>query len=70
MTINDAISLKRNTVVKINIPAARPIRTLAGDLHEAGQTYRFLGFHGTCMRLSRTTDRAKVIVIASDVSIA
>lgn len=70
MNAIEATTIKRNTLVKLNIPAARPIRTLGGILHEAGQTYRFLGYHGTCLRLSRNPDRAKIIVAWEDVSIA
>ncbi len=52
----------RGVICTLAIPAMRPIKTLDGNLHEAGQKYKVLGTHGTCVRLSRTTDRAKIII--------
>lgn len=50
----------------LSIPASRPIKTLDGVLHEAGQEYRVLGTHGSCVRLSRITDCAKLIIPPSE----
>lgn len=62
--------LERGMKVKIAIPASRPIRLLGGTLHSAGETYKVLGFHGTCARLSRVGDFAKIIVSPSDLYLA
>lgn len=40
-------TLKRGDIVRLVIPAARPIKTLDGNLHEAGQDYKVLGLQGT-----------------------
>ena len=58
--------LKRGMKVQIAIPASRPIKLLNGTLHEAGQTYKVLGGHGTCARLSRVSDCAKIIIPPSE----
>ena len=55
-------NFKRNQIVTLAIPASRPIKTLDRNLHEAGQEYRVLGTHGTCLRLSRKSDNAKLII--------
>jgi hypothetical protein len=57
-----ATVVKRGQTVRLNIPAARPIRTLNGVLHEGGQVYRVLGGFGTLVRLSRVSDHAKLII--------
>lgn len=59
-------SIKRNQLVELTIPSARPIRLQSGILHEAGQTYKVLGTHGTLVRLSRLGDNAKLMVVADD----
>lgn len=58
--------LKRGMKVKIAIPASRPIQLLNGSLHRAGETYKVLGGHGTCARLSRVGDCAKIIIPPSE----
>ena len=55
-------NFKRNQKVQLAIPSSRPIKTLKGVLHEAGQDYKVLGTHGTCVRLSRVIDCEKLIV--------
>jgi hypothetical protein len=55
-------NLKRGHIVRLNIPAARPIKTLGGVLHECGSDYAVLGFHGTLVRLSRRGDCEKLMV--------
>ena len=37
------IDYKRNDLVKLNLPAASPRKTLDGNLHEGGQVYKVLG---------------------------
>lgn len=55
-------NIQRGMIVRLAIPASRPIKTLDGNLHEAGQDYKVLGSHGTCVRLSRVGDCAKLII--------
>jgi len=55
-------TLKRGQRVKLNIPAARPIKTLGGVLHECNAEYAVLGTHGTLARLSRRGDCEKLMV--------
>lgn len=62
MKLEIAAALKRNAVVTLSIPAMFPIKTMNGVLHEGGQLYRVLGLVGTCVRLSRVSDCAKLIV--------
>ena len=62
--------IKRGMRVKLNIPASRPIKTLNGAYNEAGQIYKVLGGHGTCVRLSREKDFSKLIIPASEISLA
>jgi hypothetical protein len=52
----------RGMIVALAIPASRPIKLLSGVLHEGGSRYTVLGLHGTLLRLSRTTDREKLMV--------
>lgn len=69
MTNQQAESLKRNDIVQLSIPSARPIRLLSGVLHEAGQDYKFLGWANGCLlRLSRVSDFEKITVLPQDVS--
>lgn len=56
--------VKRGQTVVLNIPAARPIKLQNGTLHEGGQKYTVLGGCGTAVRLSRCSDKAKLIVLA------
>lgn len=56
--------IKRGQIVKLNIPAMNPIKTLRGDLHESGQFYKVLGFQGTLVRLSRLGDFKKLSTLA------
>jgi hypothetical protein len=54
---------KRGVMATLRIPAARPIKTLNGVLHEAGQLYKVLGTANGCLvRLSRVSDCAKLMV--------
>lgn len=62
-------TLKRGDKVQLNIPPARPIRLLSGVLHEAGQTYRVLGFHASLVRLSRVGDSEKIMVLPQDTTL-
>lgn len=59
MKLEEAI---KGTKVQLAIPASRPIKTMDGNLHEAGQDYKILGYQGTCIRLSRVSDKAKLII--------
>jgi Zn-dependent M32 family carboxypeptidase len=54
---------KRGVKVTLKIPASRPIKTLNGVLHEAGQAYKVLGTHASLVRLSRVSDCAKLMVL-------
>lgn len=65
MTQDKLFTLARFTIVALNIPAARPIKTLGGDLHESKDRYKFLGLaNGSLARLSRCSDKAKITVTA------
>ncbi len=55
-------NLTKGEKVQLAIPASRPIKLLSGVLHEAGQTYKVLGSHGTLARLSRVGDNAKIMI--------
>ena len=63
MKIEEAI---KGTKVQLAIAASRPFKTADGNLHEAGQEYKVLGYQGTCIRLSRTSDRAKLITVSEN----
>lgn len=62
--------LERGMLVKISIPASRPILLRNGTLHSAGETYKVLGSRGTCARLSRIGDFAKIIISPSELYLA
>ncbi len=55
-------TIKKGQAVKLLIPAARPIMTLAKVLHTCDDKYKVLGTFGTCVRLSRVGDFQKLIV--------
>lgn len=56
-------TVTRGQIVTLAIPASRPIKTLDGILHEAGQPYKVLGTHASFVRLSRVSDCAKLMVL-------
>ncbi len=58
--------VKKNMLVVLTLPSAAPRKTQDGNLHEGGQTYKVLGLQGTAVRLSRTTDHAKLTILADD----
>jgi len=63
MKFTNLNDIKRGTKVTLLIPDARPIKTLDGNLHCAGQTYKVLGVqNGSFLRLSRVSDNAKLII--------
>lgn len=61
--------IKIHQTVKLNIEAMRPIE-LKGVLHRRGDIYKVLGLQGTCVRLSRVTDRAKIILTSDMIELA
>lgn len=62
MKIDD---VKRGKLVALNIPAASPVKTMDGNIHENFITYLVLGLYGgTMVRLSRMGDNAKLIIEA------
>lgn len=63
-------TIRRGMIVRLAIPACRPILTLSGVLHQAEQDYKILGTHGTVVRLSRVSDCAKLMMVAEDLYLA
>lgn len=61
--------VKRGQIVKLTIASARPIKTMKGELHEGGQQYKVLGLTGTLVRLSRISDKAKLICLPDSVAL-
>ena len=63
MNAKNMQTFTRNQIVRLAIPASRPVKTLDGNLHEAGHDYKVLGLHGVgFVRLSRKSDCAKIII--------
>ncbi len=60
MNINQITSLKRFTKLKLAIPESQPRKTGAGHIFQAGETFKYLGTHGTLIRASRIGDNAKL----------
>lgn len=46
-----------------NVKLNQDVKTMTAE-HKAGDTYKVLGFQGSLVRLSRTTDRVKLFTLA------
>lgn len=60
--MKNAQSLKRNDVVTLQ----RNAKNL-NDTFAKGETFKFLGWHGSLARLSRSFDKAKLMVLPEDI---
>jgi hypothetical protein len=66
MTIETSLTLKKNDIVRLTV--ARPMRTIAGNVFVDGDLFKYIGRHGSCLKLKRIVDQAPLMTLAESIS--